>query len=357
MDPKDVAQRLLEAQVEFVLGELTGKRLAQVIARDVEDVLAIAAQLTVADVLDPDTVKAVLRRLVERVGGSTLLEELTTALSDAIYDLSASENYNLGEVVDRDPVEALVVKFLSMQTLHDRALDRMAESPLVATVATRFVTKIVSDFLNQNRQLAERLPGARSLISFGMGAANKVRSATVDQFLGDAAGKSTQFAIRRTNSAMRDLIREAPLQGAAMEIWDLHADEPISDLRAYLSKQELRELAVLVHELVTSARSSEYAGELVDECVDVIFAEYGSRDLASLLPELGITRDDIVADLRELLPPIVEAAKADGRLEALVRARLERFFASKQVQAILAGQVGDEPPPPAGKPKPRPAAK
>jgi hypothetical protein len=351
MDSKVLADRLLTAQVEFVIGELTGKRLAQIVARDVDDVLKIAAKLTVADVVDPDVVKGALRRLVEQVGGSTLLEEVVTTLSDAIYDLSASENYNLGEVVERDPVEALIVKVLSMHTLHDRALERMAESPLVATVATRFVTKIVGDFLQQNRQMAERLPGAKSLISFGVGAASKVRSATVDQFLGDAAGKSTQFAIKRTNSALKDLIHDAPLQGAAMEIWDLHADAPVSDLREYLSKQELRDVVVLVHELVTSARSSDYVGELVDECVDVIFEQYGARDVASLLPELGISRDDIVRDLGELLPPVIEAAKADGRLEALVRARLKPFFASKQVLAILAG---DEP---ATKAKPRPPKK
>jgi hypothetical protein len=347
-----LADRLLDAQVAYVIGELSGKRLPQVIARDVDDLLDLASRLTVADVLDPDAAKRVLRRLVERVGGSTLLEDLVSALSDAVYDLSASEDYTLGEVIEREPVEALVVKVLAMHTLQDRALERMAQSPLVAAVATRFVTKIVADFLNQNRQLAEKLPGAKSLISFGMGAASKVRSATVDQFLGDAAGRSTQFAIRRTNAALRDLVREAPLRGAAMEIWDLHADEPVSDLREYLSREELRELAVLVHELVASARSSEYVGELVDECVDVFFAGYGQRDLASLLPELGITRDDVVDDLRELLPPVIEAARADGRLEALVRARLAPFYASKQVQAILAG----EPEPPA-RPKPRPAKK
>jgi hypothetical protein len=71
--------------------------------------------------------------------------------------------------------------------------------------------------------------------------------------------------------------------------------------------------------------------------VDAVLDRYGDRDIASLLPELGLTRDDLVADLRELLPPVIEAAKADGRLAELVRARLKPFFASKKVQTILAG--------------------
>lgn len=332
-----MADQLLEAQVEYVIGQLSGKRLARVVARDVDSLLALAEQVSVAEVVDPDGAKQVLRRLVERVGGSAMLEDLVAAMSDAVYDLSASENYDLGEVIEREPVEALVARLLAMRTLHDRLLDKMAESPLVAAVATRFVTKIVGDFLNENRQLAEKLPGAKSLISLGMGAASRVRSATVDQFLGDAAGRSTQFAIRRTSNAVRDLVDEAPLEDAAMEVWDLHADAPISDLREYLSKEELRELAGLIRELLASARSSEYVGELVDGCVDVFLAEYGARDLASLLPELGLTRDDLVDDLCELLPPALEAAKADGRLAELVRARLRPFFASKRVHAILTG--------------------
>jgi hypothetical protein len=125
-DVKTLADQLLDAQVQFVIGELTGKRLAKVVARDVDDVLALAGKLILADLVDPEQVKAAGRRLIEKVGGSPIVEDLVTALSDAIYDLSASEQYNLGDVVGRDPVEALVAKVLSMQTLHERALDRMA---------------------------------------------------------------------------------------------------------------------------------------------------------------------------------------------------------------------------------------
>ncbi|MDT4941096.1 MAG: hypothetical protein QOJ34_1185, partial [Pseudonocardiales bacterium] len=196
------------------------------------------------------------------------------------------------------------------------------------------VGTIVSDFVAQQRQMAERLPGAKSLFSLGQSAANRVMS---NSLVGDAASKGAKLAIRQTNSAVREVLKDAPLRGAAMEIWDLHAAAPLSELREYLTKQDLREIVVLVHAIIVSGRESEFVGELVDACVDALLERYGERDLASLLPELGVTRDDIVADLRELLPPIIEAAKADGRLEALVRARLKPFFASKKVQTILAG--------------------
>lgn len=332
---EQTADRLLAAQVDWVLGELTGDRLAAVLERDVDDLLALADELRVDAVVDPQQVKASLRRLVELAGSGPLVEDLVLALSDALYDLGASEQHRLGEVVAREQVEALIEKLLSMQRLHDRAMERMSQSPLVATVAARFVGSIVNDFIAQNRQLAEKLPGAKSLFSIGASAANRVRNVGI---VGEAAERGTQLAIRRTNSALREVIKDAPLKEAALELWDLHAGEPISELRGYLSRTDLRELALLVHRIVAGARTTEYVGAALDECVDVFFARYGDWSVAALLPELGISRDDIVTELRALVPPAVEAAKEDGRLAELVRARLAPFFASPQVRAILTGE-------------------
>ena len=339
MDSAVLAQRLLDAQVEFVLAELTGERFAQVVARDVDELLGVAATLRVGEVVDADAVKAAGRLLLDRAGASPVVEDMAGALSDAMYDLAASDEYRLGAVVDRDAVAALVAKALSMRQLQDRALDRLTESPLVAIVASKFVTKIVSDFLQQNRARAEKLPGMSSLLSLGTSAAAKVRSPFdkhIDQLLGDAAGKGAQYALRRTNNAIRELIHDAPLQGAAMELWDLHADEPVGELRKYLSRQDLLELVLLVHRLLAEARTSDYAGQVLDAAIDVFFDRYGGHDVAALLGELGIGRDELVEQVLRFAPPVIEAARANGVLAALVRERLEPFFTSEAVTSLLA---------------------
>lgn len=334
----DLAAALLDAQVEYVVGELTAPRLDEVIARDVDDVLALAATLPVEAVADRDAVKAAARHLVDVVGGSDLVAGLLPAFSDAIYDAAAADEHLLGDVVGREPVEALFEKLIGMHRLQDRAMDRFAQSPVVAIIASRYVSTLVGEFLQQNRQRAERVPGVSSLMSIGFGAAKKVQSAT-DQFLGDAQRNATRYAVRQTSSAMRDVIRNAPVQQAAMELWDLHADEPISALREYLTAQDLRELLAIVHEIVVTARNQDYVGMLLDECIDVFFDRHGTQDVASVLAELGVTRGVVVDELRRLAPPALEAARADGRLAALVRARLEPFFTADSTLAILAGDV------------------
>ncbi len=332
MTAKELADQLLDAQVDYVMHELSGKRLAQVIARDVDDLLKLAETLTVADVVDPDAAKTILRRVADNAGGSELLEDFVLALAETVYGLKASEKHKLGEVVDREPVEALVVQVLGMRKLHERALKRLDQSPLVARVAQRFVTAIVNDFIAQNRQLAERLPGAKSLFSLGSSAARTVGRVG---FVGAAADKGTQMAIKQTTGALRDVFKDEHLRGAAMEIWDLHAKEPLSELREYLTADDLREVAAKLHAVVVSGRGSAFVGAAIDESVDALLERYGTRDLASVLTELNVTRDDLVTDLRAALPRVIEAAKADGRLEALIRARLEPFYRSKKVLSLL----------------------
>lgn len=330
----DLADKLLDAQVEFILSELTGDRLAEVVARDVHDVLAVADTMILAEVVDKEQIKKSARLFVDRIGAGPIHEPMIGAFADAIYGLSASDDYHLKDVIDREPVEELIAKIISMHTLHDRALDRLAESPLVATVASAFVNKIVGDFIDTNRKRAEKLPGMSTMMAIGQNAASRMKTVS-DGLLGDVAGKGAQFALRSSTNAIRDLIRSAPLQDAAMEIWDLHADEPVSGLREYLSRQDLSELALIVHRIAITTRNKEYFGHVLDECIDVFFENYGKHSLASLLPEVGIDHDLLVGEILAYAPPVIEQAKRDGVLAAQIRTRLAPFFHSAEVAALL----------------------
>lgn len=338
MDPKVTADRLLDAGVEYVLGEVSGDRLGEVLARDVDDLLDAADVTPLAQVVPREAVQATALTLVDRVGGSAVIEPLVGGIADAVYELSANDEHRLGDVIDREQVQVLVRKVLSMPTLRDELLRRMGESPVVAQVASWFVTRLVSDVMQQNREMAERVPGVSSLLSLGDKAAGKVRGARsrhFDQFLGDLAGRGAQAALRRLTSAVQHTMHEAPIEDAAMEIWDLHADDTVSGLKEYLSKDDLRELAGIVADLVSILRQTEYFEALLGAGIGVFFDAYGERPLGEVLTEAGLSRADVLAEVQRYAPPVVEALKADGRLEKLIRTRLEPFFRSEQVLGIL----------------------
>jgi len=338
--PREIAERLLDAQVEFLLAEVTGERFAEVIARDVQAVIGVADTVIFRDVVGLEDAKQTVRIVVDRIGGGPVIGDSVGVFADAIYDNIARNNdYTLGDVVEREPVEALLEKIFGMHQAQERILERLTESPLIATVASKFVDKLINDFMESNRQMASKIPGVGSLVSLGTSAAKSARKAAEKAadgtFIGEIAGKGAQYALKRTNNAIREMLRDAPVHGAAMEFWDLHAGEPVSGLRDYLSRHDLRELAQIVHQIATTTREKEYFGLLLDECVEVFFTRYGDHTLAGLLPELGLSEEDIATEILRYGPAVIEAAKRNGVLAKLIRERLEPFYTSDQVIEIL----------------------
>lgn len=332
-----LADRLLDAQVRWLLDEVSGDRFAEVVARDVAAVLEVAATVPAGDVVGVEQLETTVATVVDKVGGSAVLADTVGVFADAIYDsIAANEDHTLGELVEREPVEALLQKIVDMHRTQERVLERLTDSPLVATVASKFVDKLVGDFVEANRQRAEKIPGMGTLMSIGQSAADRARKAAESNtILGDMAGKGAMYALKRTNNAIREMLRDAPVHDATMEFWDLHADEPISGLREYLTKQDLNELVQLCYRIAVTTREKEYFGLLVDECVQVFHEKYRDHTLAAVLGELGLTGEDIITEILRYGPAVVEAAKRDGVLEQLLRERLEPFYYSDEVLKIL----------------------
>ncbi|MFF2088042.1 hypothetical protein ACFVVM_30035 [Nocardia sp. NPDC058176] len=333
---RQIAERLLDAQVDFLLAEVTGDRFAEVIARDVAAVLAVGDTIVFGDVVSLEQGEETVATVFDRIGGSPVIADTVGIFSDAIYDhIAANTEYTLGDVVDREPVEALLEKIFGMHQAQERILDRLTESPLVATVASRFVDKLIGDFMQANRERAEKIPGVSSLMSLGQSAATRAKKVADSTFVGDLAGKGALFALKRTNNAIRDMLRDAPVHSAAMEFWDLHADEPVAGLREYLTQKDLNELVQICYEIAVTTREKEYFGLLVRECVEVFYTKYSDHTLSSMLPELGLSAEDVSAEILRYGPAVIESAKRNGVLAGLIRERLEPFFFSEQVLGIL----------------------
>ena len=336
-DEKDLASRLLDAGVEHLLRELTGDRFTEVVARDVDEFFAIADRLTLGELFDRRLLRDQAQFAIEQLANTPNIRDVVGDLAQAIYDLSANEEFRLGDIVDRNGIQLLIRQVLSMDTMTDRALERLTESAIAATVASAFVNKIVGDVVDSNRKLAEKLPGMSSLLSIGDFAASRVRMATdpLNQLLGGVAGMGAQYALRRTNNAIRELIRDAPLEEAALEIWDLHAEEPVSGLRSYVTADEVGGMARIVYDLALANPNGDYLAAVLDQLVDVFFDRYSDRAVGPVLRELGLEPDIVKNHTQSLAASVIEALERNGLLEKLIRDQLEPFFYSDKVLTIL----------------------
>lgn len=339
MPETTLATRLLDAQVAWLIQRLTGADVAAVVAEDVDDLLAAGAQVPVSALVTPEDVKDLVRLLVTKVPPSTAASTLVGVAADVAYD-GPAERFTLADLIDRENVASLADEVLGMTDLAERFLDDLTESPLVATLASRFVGRIVNDVVAMNQAVADKIPGVGSLVSFGTKSAGKMFGAAdkgLQSVLGDAAGKSATFAMKRLNNVVIETLKDPTTKDAVLEVFDLYADKPVARVDQLGTREDVRRVAGLLQDVVVAGAPTAPVLALVDALVDGFFTTYGEHPVTTLLDDLDLTRDEIVAHATAIAPRILASAKETGELERLLRARLEPFFASPEVQALLEG--------------------
>ena len=334
---ESVALQLLDAQVGYHLDRLSGDRLGATVSRLVVDLLAVAGQHEIEELVDRETIKDIVSRALVTVPGSAAVRGIVEVTTEVVYR-GPTEAYPLGELVDRDRVEAVLDELLALHPLLARALDRLTESPLVGTMASRFMGRVVGEALQANKAVADKVPGFGSLMSFGTSAASRVMGAADKQFeglIGGAVGKGGAFAVRRLNHVLIETIQDPTTREAVLQVWDLLSEEPVSGLSGHATREEISGVVDAVHDLAVTAAANARVAQLGNAIVDGFFERFGGYTLSELLDELDLSREDLAADVARIAPHVIDALRETGDLERVVRAQLEPFYASTEVRALL----------------------
>ncbi len=311
--------------------------LPTLVAEEVASLLAVGQRLTVGALVDADDVFALISDVLERVPPSTAASTFTAVLAEVLHAGPADgEEHTLGDVVSREHVEALTDAALAgTDTLKD-ALDDLTRSPAVAAVAGRFMARVVSEVVQTNRAMAEKLPGLGSLVSFGAGAAGKVIGATqVDALVGAAAGQGAGFAVRRLNAIVVDTLRDPGTRAAVLEVYGLYADQPLTGLQRAMTLEQAQHLAGLVQDVVIDAAPSAPVQALVRAVAEGFVATYADHPVSELVADLGVDAEAVTAHVTTLAARAITAAREAGELEPMVRSRLAPFWESSEVAALL----------------------
>jgi hypothetical protein len=337
-----LAEQLLDAEVRYHLDRLDGDALSTTVRRLAEDLLTAAERRPIKDVVDQEAIVDIVTRSLGTVPGSAAVRTMAELVTTVVHE-GPEEPFPLGELAARARVEEVLDRVLALHPVLERALERLTDSPLVATMASRFMGRIAGEVLQANKAVADKVPGLGSLMSFGtsaasraMGAADKQLDALIGSTVGGTVNRGGTFAVRGLNRIVLETLRDPTTRDALLQVWELLAQEPVRGLDRYLEREELDGVVHAVHELVVEALGSEHVAEMVRVLVGAFFDRFGDRSASALLVELAIDRDDVVDDLVRLAPGIVGALRDGGDLERILRAHLEPFYASPEVSSLLA---------------------
>ncbi len=206
-------------------------------------------------------------------------------------------------------------------------LERLTDSPLVGTMASRFMGRIVGEVLQANKAVADKVPGLGSLMSFGTSAASKVMGAADRQFeglIGDTVGKGGTFAVRRLNRIIIETLQDPTTREAVLQVWDLVSEAQVAGLGEHVTREEVTGVLDAVHEVVVTTVATEHAARLGEAVVDAFFDRFGGYTPTELLEYVG-----------HRWWPVEEIAASE-----------ERFFPGRLpslIEDFLAGEDIDEP--------------
>ncbi|KRF11317.1 hypothetical protein ASG90_16270 [Nocardioides sp. Soil797] len=302
-----------------------------------DDLFAAAGQHQIADLVDAGAIKDLVARALATVPGSAAVSGIIEMAVQVAHD-GPAEPHPVGDLVDRERVEALVDAALGLTPVLERALERLTVSPLVGTMASRFMGRIVGEVLQANKAVADKVPGLGSLMSFGTNAASKVMGAADKQFeglIGDTVGKGGTFAVRRLNRIIVETLRDPTTREAVLQVWDLVAEEQVDGIGDQVTREEVADVVDAVHDLAIATLASEHVARLSAVVVDGFFERFGGYTPTELLDELDLDRADVVADLVRIAPGVLAALRETGDLERIIRAHLEPFYASPEVARLL----------------------
>ncbi len=333
MPPTSLAEDLLDAQVRFHVARLSGENLSATIEDLADHLFAAAAKHQIADLVDPDAVKPIVTRALMAVPGSAAVSGIVDMVVE-VGSRGPEHAFTLGELVDRDQLVLLLDEVFALTPVLDRALERLTASSKVGTMASRFMGRIANEVLATNQAIADKIPGLGGLVSLGTSAGRLVVGAADKQFDG-VLGKGGAFAVRRLNRVLLDTLQDPTTREAILEVWDLLADEQVVGLDVHLQDGQISGVVNAGHDLAVGTLAHAHVAHLGAAIVDGFFEWFGGYTPAELLEQLNLDRADLISDLVRIGPGLLDALRASGDLQGVIRAQLQPFYGSAEVRALL----------------------
>lgn len=333
----DLREALLDAHVKYELSRLRGPRLATLIDERLTSAFAWLEGVKGSDVVTREMITGIIQRYVIDLKVSGGITELAGEMANVVFSSKKSVSTRIGDVCETASYEEFADKIVTLEAAQREVIRYLVQSTAFGTLAGRVLSRVVLDLLFRVdeghrglglKELAVRL-GQRVLPGF-------------DQRLGQVLSRyAERHANRFTRDGEKHLLEAVDrewIRQMADEVWDAVSRRTLSDLSTVFTPQDLEDFVVLVYEFWIKFRKTPYFRAVVTEVVDHLFTKYGDESLASLIADMGVTKDMVARELSLFAEPALEHAARTGFLEKELRALLEPFYLSAELQAVLASR-------------------
>ena len=338
MSSTDLADALLDAHVNWVLARLEGAAFEAEVASQLDAFLADASRIKLKDVIRSKDIHATVRKYAVELNLGGAMPELVGDIVRTLFAHKIHDKTRLADLMPDKLYRELIDKLLEFTALRETAIRETVHSPIFIGLITELIYQGISDYAAQSSKRAESLPGARSAMRLGkavMARAGGDIGANVTESIKTQVRRNTQASMRASERHLHAAFESDEFRQTLMDLWAENKNQRIADLREHLNSLDVEELFVILYEYWQHFRKTDFFSAMVNGGIDQVLENFGNLDLATLLAEIGISRDMMLDDALRFAPPVIRHLKKKNMLEPAVRRTLGGFYQSDELRAVL----------------------
>lgn len=329
----DKAQALLDAQVEFIADQLTGKSLQSLIERELDALLAAAEKLTLNESVTRQMIKSTALTYAADLELHGAIPELVGDVARALYAHKIQTRTHISDLLSDDRFEEVLEKMLELKTARRQLVHAAVGNPLYADIAADLIYNGVKAYLNDN-PLTKNIPGMSSMMKLG---SSVMGGAKMEGSLKGYIRASLKPILKQSEHFLIDTLDDDRLRDTALMVWKLIKTHKLSEVRASIKSEDVEEFFVIGYEIWRELRKTTYYREMIGAGIDAFFDKYGDVSLGELLEEMGMTREILLNEALRFAPHVLPVLKKKKLLEPAIRRNLEGFYHSAAAGALIEG--------------------
>lgn len=325
----DQRTALLNAHVQFELDRWRADALAATVEEECAALLAWLNTVPLADLLSPEQVTGwVTRVVVEMPIPDALVAAVEEGLK-AAYAVLRADGTQVDGLLTRASFDQATEIVVGMKGLRREVTRQVVSSAVYAMLVSNVLYDGIKSFLLSENGFARSIPGASSLLRMGQNALNSAApnlEKGIDKQLVAFIHNNTQETLRNSERYLNKVLDDKQMWQIADEVWNENAGRSVASLTQDLDTAALVDIVDFARKVWLHVRQTTLFQSVAGAVVEEFFRAHGAQPVGALLEEMGATRAVIVREVQAFAPPLVEAARASGFLEARIRRRLEPFY-------------------------------
>lgn len=339
-DARQLAQQLLDQHVAMELEMMTGDQLLADLREDVALCFKAAESLRLRDLVEGDTVNAIIHRQVVERDIPAIIPEMAAGFTNDIVSEAFHQQACPSDFIHRDHVEELVDQTLLLKEQRVQLIDQLLSQPLYKDLVANILYEGIGKYIYEENLISRKIPGVSSALRFSSKMLNKAVSGLDDAWEKSLKGYisgNVETMVRQSAQFLEQNLTDEELKTSIMDAWDTFSDKSLGELQAGLGEVEWSEFVVIGYSFWLSFRETPYFRHCYETVVASLFQQYGDYSLATLADEFSITEDTVMTELAAVLPHCQATLRENGLMEQLLRRRLSRFYNSESTLETLAG--------------------